>query len=94
MISNNDKPTSIGQLAKVIKQSSFVIANDTGPAHIAAHLGVRGVALFGHHTSAKVSIETEKFKAIESNSFKEITPEQVLKFVKDYTFNNCLQKKK
>ena len=83
MILNNDKPTSIGQLAKVIKQSSFVIANDTGPAHIAAHLGCKGVALFGHHTSAKkVSIETEKFKVIESNSLKEITPEQVIKFIK------------
>jgi ADP-heptose:LPS heptosyltransferase len=87
MILNNDKPTSIGQLAKVIKQSSFVIANDTGPAHIAAHLGCKGVALFGHHTSAKkVSIETEKFKAIESNSLNEITPENVLKFVKDKIF--------
>jgi len=87
MILNNDKPTSIGQLTKVIKQSSFVIANDTGPAHIAAHLGCKGVALFGHHTSAKkVSIETEKFKAIESNSLNEITPEQVLKFVKDKIF--------
>ena len=87
MILNNDKPTNIGQLAKVIKQSSFVIANDTGPAHIAAHLGCKGVALFGHHTSAKkVSIETEKFKVIESNSLKEITPEQVLKFVKDKIF--------
>ena len=87
MILNNDKPTSIGQLTKVIKQSSFVIANDTGPAHIAAHLRCKGVALFGHHTSAKkVSIETEKFKAIESNSLNEITPEQVLKFVKDKIF--------
>ena len=87
MILNNDKPTSIGQLAKAIKQSSFVIANDTGPAHIAAHLGCKGVALFGHHTSAKkVSIETEKFKVIESNSLNEITPEQVLKFVKDKIF--------
>jgi len=87
MILNNDKPTSISQLAKVIKQSSFVIANDTGPAHIAAHLGCNGVALFGHHTSAKkVSIETEKFEVIESNSLNEITPEQVLKFVKDKIF--------
>ena len=87
MILNNDKPTSIGQLTKVIKQSSFVIANDTGPAHIAAHLGCKGVALFGHHTSAKkVSIETEKFKVIESNSLKEITPERVIKFIKDKIF--------
>ena len=87
MILNNDKPTSIGQLAKVIKQSSFVIANDTGPAHIAAHLGCKGVALFGHHTSAKkVSIETEKFKVIESNSLKEITTERVIKFITDKIF--------
>lgn len=87
MILNNDKPTSIGQLAKVIKQSSFVIANDTGPAHIAAHLGCKGVALFGHHTSAKkVSIETEKFKVIESNSLKEITPERVIKFITNKIF--------
>lgn len=87
MILNNDKPTSVSQLAKVIKQSSFVIANDTGPAHIAAHLGCKGVALFGHHTSAKkVSIETEKFKVIESNSLKEITPEYVIKFITDKIF--------
>lgn len=84
MILNNDKPTNIGQLSKVIKQSSFVIANDTGPAHIAAHLGCKGVALFGHHTSAKkVSIQTQKFKVIEANSLVEITPEQVLNFVTD-----------
>ena len=87
MILSHDKPTSIGQLAKVIKQSSFVIANDTGPAHIAAHLNCKGVALFGHHTSArKVSIETKNFKVIESNLLKEITPDQVLKFVSDKIF--------
>ncbi len=84
MILNNDKPTNIGQLSKVIKKSSFVIANDTGPAHIAAHLGCKGVALFGQHTSArKVSIETESFKVLESNLLKDIGPDQVLKFVID-----------
>jgi len=87
MILSNDKPTTIGQLSKVIKHSSFVIANDTGPAHIAAHLGCKGVALFGHHTSArKVSIETQNFKVLEANFLKEIKPDQVLKFVTDKIF--------
>ena len=30
------------ELAGLIKKSSFVIANDTGPAHMVAHLGKRG----------------------------------------------------
>ena len=61
-----------------------MVANDTGPAHIAAHLGCKGVALFGHHTSArKVSIETKNFKVIESNHLENITHDQVVKFVID-----------
>ena len=53
------------ELAGLILKASYVVANDTGPAHMAAHLGKRGVVLFGPHTTAKkVSIETEKFKAI------------------------------
>ena len=40
-------------------KSSYVISNDTGPAHITAHLGKPGTVIFGPHTSAKkVSIET------------------------------------
>ena len=58
--------------------SSFVISNDTGPAHMAAHLGCSGVVLFGYHTTAiKVSIETEKFKAISVNDLKDLSAEEV-----------------
>ena len=53
MILNNDKPTNINQLSKIIKQASFVVANDTGPAHICSHLNKNGLALFGSHTTAK-----------------------------------------
>ena len=35
---DNDKVLDISQLSSLIKNSSFVIANDTGPAHMAAHL--------------------------------------------------------
>ena len=62
----------------MIKKASFVIANDTGPAHMAAHLGMDGVVLFGYHTTAKkVSIETNKFKAITVDKLEDLLPEAV-----------------
>ena len=65
-ILDNGKALNISQLASLIKNSSFVVANDTGPAHIAAHLNVKGLTLFGSHTTAyKVSIERDNFKAIQ-----------------------------
>ena len=64
---DNGKALDISQLAALIKDSSFVVANDTGPAHMTAHLGSKGIALFGSHTSPfKVSIERENFKAIQA----------------------------
>ena len=63
-ILDNGKALDISQLSSLIKDSSFVIANDTGPAHMAAHLGVKGLTLFGSHTTAyKVSIERETFSS-------------------------------
>ena len=48
----------LNQLISLINNSSFVISNDTGPAHICSHLDKRGLVLFGSHTTAKkVSIE-------------------------------------
>jgi len=76
---NGDKALDISQLSKLIKDSSFVVANDTGPAHMAAHLGVKGLTLFGSHTTAyKVSIERENFKAIQVQDLNKLTPEKVL----------------
>ena len=65
---DNGKALDISQLATLIKDSSFVVANDTGPAHMTAHLGSKGIVLFGAHTTAyKVSIERENFRAIQVN---------------------------
>ena len=61
-----------------IKNSSFVVANDTGPAHISAHLDAKGVALFGSHTTAyKVSIERENFKAIQVEDLSKLSARKV-----------------
>ena len=75
---NNGKALDISQLAALIKDSSFVVANDTGPAHITAHLGSKGIALFGSHTSPfKVSIERENFKAIQAPDLSKLSVEKV-----------------
>ena len=78
-ILNQGKALDISHLASLIKESSFVIANDTGPAHISAHLGVKGVTLFGKHTTAyKVSIERENFKAIQVDDLEKLSAAKVL----------------
>ncbi len=75
---DNEKALDVSKLTSLIKESSFVIANDTGPAHIAAHTGTKGLTLFGKHTTAyKVSIERENFKAIEVTDLNNLSAEKV-----------------
>ena len=77
-ILKNGKPLDISQLTKLIIESSYVVANDTGPAHIAAHVGAKGLTLFGKHTTAyKVSIERENFKAIQVEDLNNLSAEKV-----------------
>ena len=77
-ILDNGKAVSISQLSSLIKNSSFVVANDTGPAHMAAHLNVKGLTLFGSHTTAKkVSIERDNFKAIQVSDLNKLSAEKV-----------------
>ncbi len=77
-ILDNNKALNITQLASLIKDSQFIISNDTGPAHMSAHLGSSGITLFGKHTTAhKVSIEREKFKAIQVDDLNKLSPEKV-----------------
>ena len=75
---DSGKALNISQLTTLIKDSSFIIANDTGPAHIAAHVGTKGLTLFGKHTTAyKVSIERENFKAIQVSDLNNLSAEKV-----------------
>ena len=78
-ILDNEKILDISQLSSLIKDSSFTIANDTGPAHMAAHLNAKGLTLFGKHTTAfKVSIERENFKAIQVADLEKLSAGTVL----------------
>jgi len=84
LITNNNEPLNIMELTGLTRKASYVIANDTGPAHIAAHVGQKGVVFFGYHTTPKrVSIETEKFKAISVKDLKDLTADQVYLEIKD-----------
>ena len=77
-ITNNEKSINLMELAGLIKKSNYIIANDTGPAHMAAHLGKEGTVIFGHHTTPKkVSIETDRFKAIMIDNLKNLSAEKV-----------------
>ena len=51
VILKDNKALTITQLAGLIDKARFIISNDTGPAHMAAHLGAKGVTLFGYHTT-------------------------------------------
>ena len=77
-ILDNGKALDISQLSSLIKDSSFVVANDTGPAHMAAHINIKGLTLFGSHTTAiKVSIERENFRAVQVSDLNKLSADKV-----------------
>ena len=79
VVLENNKTVDIKTLISLIYNAKYIIANDTGPAHIASHLDKQGIVLFGSHTTAKkVSIENFNFKAISTKELKNLTVETVL----------------
>ena len=83
VILDNDVSLSLIQLISLINRSKFIIANDTGPAHISSHLNKNGIVLFGSHTSAKkVSIENTNFKAITVSKLEDLKVGHVFNAVK------------
>ena len=85
---NENLPLNFFELASLIKKSHLVIANDTGPAHMAAHLGARGFTLFGPHTTPeKVSIEREKFIALQTMDLKSLYADRVYGLIKSSIIN-------
>ena len=84
IILNKNLPLNITELVSLIENSSYVISNYTGPAHICAHLNKKGLVLFGSHTTPeKVSIETENFKSIKVKNLKDLNVADVFEKVKE-----------
>ena len=83
VVLENNEHVKLKTLVSLIHSAKLIIANDTGPAHIASHLDKKGLVLFGSHTSAKkVSIENFNFKAISVENLKDLDVNTVLKEAK------------
>ncbi len=74
------------QLAGVIRECSYVVGNDTGPTHIAAHLGRPGLALFcGDLAPEFTGIQHSRFAWLSSANLVDISVDQVLDKLEDVT---------
>jgi len=75
----------IFSLAGIVKHADYVIGNDTGPTHIAAHLGCKGLALYGKHTPAhETGIQHSKFDWLEVENLAALSLENVLMQINPY----------
>ena len=79
IVMDNGESINIKMLISLINDAKFIIANDTGPAHIASHLKKKGLVLFGSHTSAKkVSIENSNFRALTVKNLADLDVDTVM----------------
>ena len=84
IVMDKGKSINIKMLISLINDAKFIIANDTGPAHIASHLNKKGLVLFGSHTSAKkVSIENSNFRALTVKNLIDLDVDTVMQEVKN-----------
>ncbi|MDE1173214.1 MAG: glycosyltransferase family 9 protein [Parvibaculaceae bacterium] len=66
------------ELAALLKRARYVVGNDTGPSHLAAHLGVPGLALFGpKYDPHWTGIDTPGFDVIQVDDLAALSPERV-----------------
>jgi len=73
---------SWSELAGVLKGAAFVVGNDTGPSHLAAHIGTPGLALFGPYAPAeRTGILRARFSALDVPDLQALSPETVLQAV-------------
>ena len=74
------KNLDLTQLSGIIKNSYFVVGNDSGPSHIASCLNKKGLALFGPSTSAvRSELEREEFEILKVGNLENLTAAEVLK---------------
>jgi ADP-heptose:LPS heptosyltransferase len=67
------RPLDFFQLAGVLRRARFVIGNDTGPTHMAAYLGAKGLALFGPHVEARATSLDSFLEIIEARDLTELS---------------------
>jgi ADP-heptose:LPS heptosyltransferase len=66
------KPVSLTLLAGLVRNARYFVGNDTGPTHLAAYLGTKGLALFGPHASAQSTGLDRYLDIIEVSDLKRL----------------------
>lgn len=85
MLTGPHKFLDFFQLAGVLKRAGYVVGNDSGPSHLAAHLEVPGLALFSRHVPAyRTGIERHNFKCIEAEKMEDITVAEVFAEIRKF----------
>ncbi len=65
--------------AGIIKKAGLVVGNDTGPTHIAAHLGVPGLAFFNNRIPATFTgIQYGDFSWLQVDKLADLSLEKVV----------------
>ena len=83
VVLDEGSPINIKKLISLISQAKFVIANDTGPAHIASHLKKKDWFSWQSHVSKKVSIGNSNFKVISVENLQDLKVNMVMKEIKN-----------
>lgn len=69
---------SLFELAGILKHADFIVGNDTGPTHLAAHLGRPGLALFsGHFPPSRTGIQYSRFNWFETENLGDLSLQKV-----------------
>lgn len=84
MLTDDGRYLDYFKLAGVLRNACFVIGNDTGPTHIAAHLRRPGLALFSDHFKpAFTGIQHTLFTWMEAVSLTDLSVEKVMTSLPD-----------
>jgi ADP-heptose:LPS heptosyltransferase len=79
MLTAASRPLDFFGLAGVLKRARLVVGNDSGPTHLAAHLGVPGLALFGAGTPAGLTgIARPNMTVLTATPLAALSPDAVL----------------
>ena len=81
MLTEHGDCLNLFQIAGLATRADFVVGNDTGPTHLAAHCGARGLALYGPHTAARLTCIDRRLEVIEVRSLSQLDPERVFQRV-------------
>lgn len=74
---DDGRPLSIPLLATLLRGARLVVGNDSGPTHLAAHLGCRGLALFdgrGNPPAQTGILRPPRFAALSATPLSSLDP--------------------